>query len=65
MFMGKACLYNGSFGDCTAFENEGSKHEIFGDVTNNGYNSTGNQVLYNGMTGEQLNADIFIGPPII
>ena len=61
--MGKACLYNGSFGDCTAFENKGSKHEIFGEMlTNNGYNSTGNQVLYNGMTGEQLNADIFIGP---
>jgi hypothetical protein len=27
-----------------------------------GYNSTGNQLLYNGMTGEQLQADIYIGP---
>ena len=61
--MGKACLFNGAFGDCTAFENKGSKHKIFGDLlTENGYNSTGNQVLYNGMTGEQLNTEIFIGP---
>ena len=61
--MGKACLYNGSFGDCTAFENKGSKHKIFGDMlTEYGYNSSGNQILYNGMTGEQLNTEIFIGP---
>lgn len=27
-----------------------------------GFNATGNQVLYNGMTGEQLYSDIYIGP---
>jgi hypothetical protein len=27
-----------------------------------GFNSTGNQVLYNGMTGEQIQSDIYIGP---
>jgi DNA-directed RNA polymerase II subunit RPB2 len=27
-----------------------------------GFNSSGNQVLYNGMSGEQLSADIYIGP---
>ncbi len=27
-----------------------------------GYHSSGNQVLYNGMTGEQMESDIFIGP---
>ena len=61
--MGKACLNLGGFGDCTAFINKGSTHEIFGKVlTQNGYNSSGNQLLYNGMTGEQLQANIFIGP---
>jgi len=61
--MGKACVNVGGYGDCTAFINKGSKHEKFGEIlTQNGYNSTGNQVLYNGMNGEQLDADIFIGP---
>lgn len=31
------------------------------DLQNIGFNSTGNQLLYNGMTGEQLESDIFIG----
>jgi len=61
--MGKACVNTGGYGDCTAFVNKGSKHEMFGKIlTQNGYNSTGNQLLYNGMTGEQLQANIFIGP---
>ena len=61
--MGKACLNMGGYGDCTAFVNKGSTHEAFGKIlTQNGYNSSGNQVLYNGMTGEQLQANIFIGP---
>ena len=61
--MGKACLNVGGFGDCTAFINKGSTHEVFGKIlTNNGYNSSGNQLLYNGMTGEQLQANIFVGP---
>jgi DNA-directed RNA polymerase II subunit RPB2 len=61
--MGKVCVNTGGYGDCTAFVNKGSKHEMFGKIlTQNGYNSTGNQLLYNGMTGEQLQANIFIGP---
>ena len=61
--MGKACITAGGYGDCTAFVNKGSKHELFGKILNqNGYNSTGNQLLYNGMTGEQIQANIFIGP---
>ena len=61
--MGKACVNVGGYGDCTAFINKGSKHELFGKIlTQSGYNSSGNQVLYNGMTGEQLDAQIFIGP---
>ena len=61
--VGKACSLYGSFGDCTAFVNEGPKHEVFGKLlTNNGYHSTGNEIMYNGMTGEQIEAEIYMGP---
>jgi len=61
--MGKACVNIGGYGDCTAFVNKGSKHELFGKIlTQQGFNKTGNEILYNGMTGEQLDANIFIGP---
>jgi hypothetical protein len=61
--MGKACAMYGGFGDCTAFVNKGSTNELFGSLLNNiGFNSTGNQILYNGQTGEQLSSNIFIGP---
>ncbi len=61
--MGKACVNVGGFGDCTAFINKGSKHETFGKIlTQNGFNKTGNEILYDGNTGEQLESNIFIGP---
>ena len=61
--MGKACAIYGGFGDCTAFVNKGSKHQIFGNLLKNvGYNSTGNEILYSGETGQQLQAELFIGP---
>ena len=61
--VGKAGLEYGAFGDCTAFNNKGSKIKEFGNLlTKAGYNSTGNEIMYNGYTGEQLNTEIFIGP---
>ena len=61
--MGKACVNYGGFGDCTAFVNKGPKHKVFGKLlTKVGYHSSGNQILYNGMTGEQLETEIFFGP---
>ena len=61
--MGKACAYYGGFGDCTAFVNKGSKHEIFGSLLRNiGYSSTGNELMYSGETGEQLEMEFFTGP---
>jgi DNA-directed RNA polymerase II subunit RPB2 len=60
---GKACALHGGFGDCTAFNNKGSKIGVFGEMlTKSGYHSNGNEILYNGMTGEQMETDIFIGP---
>ena len=60
---GKASLYYGGFSDCTAFNNDGSKIKVFGEMlTKAGYHSSGNDILYNGMTGEQLETEIFMGP---
>ena len=45
------------------FINKGSKHEIFGKMLKDiGYNSSGNEILYNGESGEQLHMELFIGP---
>jgi DNA-directed RNA polymerase II subunit RPB2 len=61
--MGKACAMMGGFGDCTAFVNKGSKVGVFGEaLVNVGFHSSGNEILYNGMSGEQLESEIFIGP---
>jgi DNA-directed RNA polymerase beta subunit len=60
---GKVCVSYGAFGDCTAFQIKGSNFSTYGPMlVNAGFNSSGNQILYNGMTGEQIAADIYIGP---
>ncbi len=57
-----ACIYGG-FGNCTAFTQKGPKHELFGKaLVDSGYHSSGNEILYNGMTGEQLETEIYFGP---
>jgi DNA-directed RNA polymerase II subunit RPB2 len=59
---GKASVYYGSFGDTTAYNNRGSKIGIYGEMlTKAGFHSSGNDILYNGMTGEQIESEIFIG----
>jgi DNA-directed RNA polymerase II subunit RPB2 len=61
--LGKICTNIGGFGDCTAYINKGDKSHIFGKILQDyGYSSSGNEILYNGYTGEQLKSDIFIGP---
>jgi DNA-directed RNA polymerase II subunit RPB2 len=61
--MGKATLEYGAFGDCTAFVNKGPKNQLFGEMlTDVGFHSSGNEVLYNGLTGEQIYSEIFMGP---
>ena len=61
--MGKASVLHGFFGDCTAFVNKGPKDKLFGELlTQKGFHSSGNEILMNGMTGEQLEADIYFGP---
>ena len=61
--MSKACVSYGGFGDCTAWVNKGPKDKIFGKMlTEVGFHSSGTQILYNGATGEQLEASIYFGP---
>ena len=60
---GKVCTSYGAFGDCTAFQVKGSNYSTYAPfLVKAGFNSTGNQILYNGMTGEQIQTDIYIGP---
>jgi len=75
---GKACLMYGGFGDCTAFNQRGTKVHFYGeqlsratmngsrtineDLLKSGFHSSGNEIMYNGMTGEQIESEIFIGP---
>jgi DNA-directed RNA polymerase II subunit RPB2 len=61
--MGKTCAEYGAFGESTAFNNNGAKYKSFGKLlTKLGYSSSSNELLYNGQSGEQMQADIFIGP---
>jgi DNA-directed RNA polymerase II subunit RPB2 len=61
--IGKACSVYGGFGDCTSYANKGSKIKIFSDMlTKVGMHSSGNEILYNGQTGEAFETEIFMGP---
>jgi hypothetical protein len=60
---GKACCMYGAYGDCTAFATKGANYHTYGHMlTKMGYHNSGNQLLYNGFTGEQIYSEIFIGP---
>jgi len=60
---GKVCANYGAFGDCTAFQVKGVNYSTYAPLlVKAGFHSSGNQVLYNGMSGDQIQADIFIGP---
>ena len=60
---GKACCMYGGYGDCTAFATKGSNYETYGNMlTKVGYHHSGNELLYNGFSGEQIYSEIYIGP---
>ena len=58
--LGKACCETGHLGNGTAFDevNVRSIEEI---LTSFNHEKYGNEVLYNGRTGEQIHTDIFMG----
>ena len=60
---GKACCMYGAYGDCTAFATKGANYDTYGSMlTKMGFHNSGNQILHNGYTGEQIYSEIFIGP---
>ena len=59
--MGKSCAINGTEGDGTPF-NDIDIESIKNELTKLGYSSSGKEELYNGMTGQKLKTEIFIGP---
>jgi DNA-directed RNA polymerase beta subunit/intein/homing endonuclease len=59
--LGKVLLELGLFGDGTSFGNLDVK-TISEELQKLGYESYGNELMYNGLTGEQLETNIFLGP---
>jgi hypothetical protein len=61
--LGKTAALSGGIGDGTSFMDDGSPQEDIGAVLEKfGYEKYGNELLYNGATGELIPAIIFIGP---
>ena len=60
--MGLTAANVGAIANSTAFMNNGSPHpDVAKTLESYGIQKVGNQVLYNGTTGEQIEADIFMG----
>ena len=59
--LGKVCSMKGYNGDSTVFSNLDSSN-ILNILEELNFEKHGNEVLYNGMNGEQLHTSIFMGP---
>tara|TARA_B100001250_G_scaffold322903_1_gene286201 strand:+ start:75 stop:4319 length:4245 start_codon:yes stop_codon:yes gene_type:complete len=60
---GKLGCLEGNLKDSTSFENtENDIHNVYNELKKRGYNSYGNEMLVNGMTGQVLEHAIFMGP---
>jgi DNA-directed RNA polymerase II subunit RPB2 len=59
--LGKTLLQLGLFGDGTSFGKFDVK-DICKELQKVGYESRGNELMYNGLTGEQIETSIFMGP---
>jgi len=59
--LGKVLIELGLFGDGTAF-GEFNVNDICGELIKLGYESNGNELMYNGLTGEQHECSVFMGP---
>ena len=59
----KLCCLSGTRIDCTAFEDPESMDALYDILENNyGMSRHGDEVMYNGRTGEQIATKVFIGP---
>lgn len=59
--LGKVLLELGLFGDGTSFGDLDVK-DIAAELQKLGYESYGNEIMYDGLTGQQMETSIFIGP---
>jgi len=61
--LGKACLLDGTFGDATPFTSNSVNiaEKICDRLEKTGYNKFGWETLYNGFTGEPIDAKIYFG----
>jgi DNA-directed RNA polymerase II subunit RPB2 len=59
--LGKTLIELGLFGDGTSFGKLDVK-DICKELQKVGYESNGNEIMYNGLTGEQIETSVFIGP---
>ena len=59
--LGKVLLDLGLFGDGTAF-GDLDIQDISGMLLRSGFESYGNEIMYNALTGEQMQCSVFIGP---
>ena len=58
--MGKTCALKGTYGDATPFSDM-NPDDIADELHNLGFQKYGFETMYNGMTGEKMDAKIFIG----
>ena len=59
--LGKVLIELGLFGDGTSF-GELDVNYIRNELLALGYEQNGNELMYNGLTGEQLDCEVFMGP---
>jgi len=60
--MGKACLVKGCYGNATPFTNLGIESITECLEKDCGLDASGNEIMYNSRTGEQMKTKIFVGP---
>ena len=62
--LNKQCTIDGVEGDCTPFTDTSTNvvHKLCNELEKTGFEKHGYEDMYNGMTGEKIKSQIFIGP---
>ena len=60
MFLGKLCAVKGIYGDATPFTGI-NLNKINNELVERGFNEWGKEVMYNGLTGQKMEMEIFMG----